>query len=60
MRVGIPGFRKTPDKDATESLHKLVNRLDGASRKELTAKQAKALVKIAEALMPFIKQSGDR
>lgn len=57
MRVEIPGFPKSDDTKATESLHRFIGQLEGPRGRELTDEQAKALVKIAGALISSIEQS---
>ncbi len=60
MRVEIPGFLKSHDTKATESLHRFIGQLEGPRGTELTDKQAKALVKIADALISSIQKSQGR
>jgi len=57
MCVEIPGLLKSHDRKATESLHRFIGQLEGPKGTELTDKQAKALVKIAEALVSSIQKS---
>ena len=57
MRVEIPGFLKSHDNKATESLHRFIGQFEGPMGAELTDKQAEALVKIAEALISSIQKS---
>ena len=60
MRVEIPGFLQSHDKKPTESLHRFADQLEGPRGTKLTDKQAKALVKIAEALISSIQKSQGR
>ena len=56
MCVEIPGFLKSHDKKPTESLHRFIGQIEVPRGTELTDKQAKALVKIAETLISSIEQ----
>ncbi len=60
MHLEIPRFLKSHDKKATEALHRFIGQLEGPKGTELTDKQAKALVKIAEALISSIQKSRGR
>ena len=60
MHFGIPGFLKSHDNKATEALHRFIGQLEGPMGTELTDKQAKVLVKIAEALVSSIQKSQGR